>query len=212
MGRVDPEGLEGESAVASGGVLSGIGDWFSALGQKVGDFFSPDEASAATGNQTADMGQAVSQAAAAGQATGNSTGTPLAGAASSQSNATPSTDTGKYAIFDKKKGTLEVHDGQGANTWNATSGPHGKAALPPGNYTIEGEFPKTSSDKPFCDAQGNCFSFPITPNFKTDRFGLAVHPDGNKPGTEGCIGVKDANTSPLWKSLGGMKGKQVEVR
>jgi RHS repeat-associated protein len=134
------------------------------------------------------------------------------GGGSSQPSATPSAETGKYAIFDKKKGTLEVHDGQGVNTWNATSGPHGKGALPPGNYTIGGEFPKTSSDKPFCDAQGNCFSFPITPNFKTDRFGLAIHPDGNKPGTEGCIGVEDANTSPLWKSLGGMKGKQVEVR
>ena len=29
----------------------------------------------------------------------------------------------------------------------------------------------------------------LTPQFKTDRTGLLIHPDGNKEGTMGCIGI-----------------------
>ena len=38
------------------------------------------------------------------------------------------------------------------------------------------------------------YSSVLTPLFKTDRTLLRIHPDGNIPGTRGCIGVqcKDA--------------------
>ena len=29
----------------------------------------------------------------------------------------------------------------------------------------------------------------LNPQFKTDRTGLLIHPDGNKEGTRGCIGI-----------------------
>jgi len=40
----------------------------------------------------------------------------------------------------------------------------------------------------FCPGD-NGFSLNLEPNFETDRTDLRIHPDGNAPGTAGCIGV-----------------------
>lgn len=40
----------------------------------------------------------------------------------------------------------------------------------------------------------------LTPQFNTDRTGLLIHPDGNKEGTRGCIGIskKEDDTEVYW--------------
>lgn len=35
------------------------------------------------------------------------------------------------------------------------------------------------------------------------RYGLGIHPDGNVPGTEGCIGLLDSDTSDFRGMLDG---------
>ena len=40
----------------------------------------------------------------------------------------------------------------------------------------------------------------LKPQFETDRTGLLIHPDGNKEGTMGCIGIstKEDDTEVYW--------------
>ena len=40
----------------------------------------------------------------------------------------------------------------------------------------------------------------LNPQFETDRTGLLIHPDGNKEGTRGCIGIskKEDDTEAYW--------------
>ena len=42
----------------------------------------------------------------------------------------------------------------------------------------------------------------LEPQFKTDRTGLLIHPDGNKDGTRGCIGIsKKENDVEVYKAI-----------
>jgi RHS repeat-associated protein len=97
-------------------------------------------------------------------------------------------------------------------TWPATSGPYGNGALPAGDYTagIPRELPKVPNS-PYCDSGGNCWFSPLEPNFPTDRTSLGIHPDGNIPGTEGCVGVKSRNTEDLRDLLKEFPGDIVHV-
>ncbi len=86
-------------------------------------------------------------------------------------------------------------------SWNAVSGPFGAGALPPGLYDISRrEITDYTSkvDVPYRDKTGMGFFVPIYPKFNTNRGKtggrLGIHPDGNKPGTLGCIGITDANS------------------
>ena len=109
--------------------------------------------------------------------------------------------------FDTNTGTLtETNaDGNPTGTWPAGSGPWGNGELPPGGYTINGgpvPVPSTHPDQAsYCDRAGNCWWLPIDPDFSTTRFGLGIHPDGNLPGTAGCIGATDDDTSDLFNAL-----------
>ncbi|MEJ2046069.1 MAG: hypothetical protein P8X74_22950 [Reinekea sp.] len=94
-------------------------------------------------------------------------------------------------------------------SWKAESGPHGDAELPPGMYLLGrreiSQFTK-SIDKAYKDnATGYGFFIPIYPQFETDRGRkggrLGIHPDGNIPGTEGCIGLK-ASTKAFYDVIG----------
>ncbi len=90
-------------------------------------------------------------------------------------------------VFDSGTGTLTSPEG---SSWNATSGPFGRGALPAGNYTIGNATAIDSASNPsFRDPANNAWWVPITPTFTTDRTSLGIHPDGGTPGTEGCIGV-----------------------
>ncbi len=125
----------------------------------------------------------------------------------------PST-TRQGVTFDPNSGQVTVTD-PNANvtaTFPAVSGPHGQGALPPGTYTTAGpvvNIPNTPGNASFCDPSGNCWWQPLTPQFSTPRgqpgngrFGF--HPDGGVPGTSGCIGATQQNTSGAQGALGGL--------
>ena len=92
--------------------------------------------------------------------------------------------------FSKSTGTLTW---SAFGSWNAVSGGWGDP-LPSGLYTVERRnvtgYTK-SIGKGFRDKTGKGFFVPLTPQFKTARTGLGIHPDGNVPGTQGCIGIKN---------------------
>jgi hypothetical protein len=86
-------------------------------------------------------------------------------------------------------------------TWRAVSGPFGAGQLPAGIYDIaRREITEYTNkvDIPYRDKTGMGFFVPIYPKFQTNRGKtggrLGIHPDGNKPGTLGCIGITEANT------------------
>lgn len=76
--------------------------------------------------------------------------------------------------------------------------PGNNGALPPGFYELPVP-PEVQSKKEkmgaYCDPKGNCWSQVIIPQFSTSRDGLLIHPDGNVPGTQGCIGLTGEDTS-----------------
>lgn len=89
-------------------------------------------------------------------------------------------------------------------SWAATSGPFGNGAAPKGEYTFEAAKdiePDAAENAPFRDPSGNAWFVALTPQFKTKRTSLGVHPDGGVPGTQGCIGVVEKDTQDLRKLL-----------
>jgi len=93
-------------------------------------------------------------------------------------------------------------------SWNAISGPFGAGALPPGLYDIarrEITDYTNKVDAPYRDKTGRGFFIPIYPKFNTNRGKsggrLGIHPDGNKPGTLGCIGITDANSKSFHDAI-----------
>ena len=80
--------------------------------------------------------------------------------------------------------------------WPARSGPWGEGELPAGRYLIgRREIVPYSSGMPegFRNGSGQGYFVPIYPTFPTHRGRdgrLGIHPDGNKPGTRGCIGIQ----------------------
>jgi RHS repeat-associated protein len=115
--------------------------------------------------------------------------------------------TGLAWVYDTGTNTLQQTDSSGnvTNSWPAGSGPWGNGQLPPGTYTLPSPpvtVPPNHPNQPsYCDGSGNCWWQPITPNFPTNRTGLGIHPDGNVPGTAGCIGATDNDTNSLRDAL-----------
>jgi hypothetical protein len=92
--------------------------------------------------------------------------------------------------------------------WKAKSGPYGLGALPSGIYTLgrtEITSYTTSIGSAFKDGTGKGFFIPIYPGFTTTRGStggrLGIHPDGNVPGTAGCIGITDRDTSSFFNTI-----------
>lgn len=97
-----------------------------------------------------------------------------------EANATPMT-------YNRQTGVLWIN----GLPYQCKSGPWGKGALPAGEYDVG----KLAMLNPETCAEGfvyekTAFWIPITPRFETDRTGLGIHPDGNVPGTLGCIGLQ----------------------
>jgi len=69
----------------------------------------------------------------------------------------------------------------------AVGGPFGNGAPPNGNYTVNGGRLRTEEGY---RRDGFGFSFNVEPTFQTGRSLLRIHPDGNLPGTLGCVGLK----------------------
>lgn len=76
-------------------------------------------------------------------------------------------------------------------SYKAVSGPHGAGTLPKGKYSVKTRQVVTGANmsSSYC-AGGVCFFIPIEPLFNAKgRSGFGIHPDGNVPGTLGCIGI-----------------------
>jgi RHS repeat-associated protein len=92
-----------------------------------------------------------------------------------------------YLTFDGSRVTWYTDSGQALGKWSAASGPWGQGALPPGEYS--GNTLRTRTN-PAMTREGIGWSLNLDPNFETERTLLRIHPDGNVPGTEGCIGIQ----------------------
>ena len=89
-------------------------------------------------------------------------------------------------VFDGK--TLTGYDDSAIEfSVPAVSGPWGKGRLPEGVY-VGNNLRRRNDNKAMICKDGNGWSLDLDPNFRTDRSLLRIHPDGNVPGTEGCIG------------------------
>jgi len=88
--------------------------------------------------------------------------------------------------------------------WPAVSGPYGKGKLPMGQYAINEPVEINSAAakyNPYRDKIGFAWWCRLTPLFETDRSGFGIHPDGNVPGTLGCIGITTENTQDVFNEL-----------
>lgn len=106
--------------------------------------------------------------------------------------------------FDKNTGILTW---SGFGTWQATTGPYGRGALSSGSYIVsrrEITAYTKAIKKGFRDKTGKGFFIPIYPKFSTTRGSngrLGIHPDGNIPGTSGCIGLKGHSTRSFYDAV-----------
>jgi hypothetical protein len=69
----------------------------------------------------------------------------------------------------------------------ANSGPYGNGSPENGNYKVNNA--RLRDDNPGMIKNNYGFSMDLIPNFETCRDAMRIHPDGNKPGTLGCIGL-----------------------
>ena len=84
-----------------------------------------------------------------------------------------------------------LHEGH-YRKYSAMSGKYGKGSLPKGQYEIVSCFikPNDGTNDSF-KKEGFPWIAGIKPMFPTDRFDLAIHPDGKNEGTNGCIGIEE---------------------
>jgi hypothetical protein len=109
-------------------------------------------------------------------------------------------------VYDKSKNTLEGH----GQTWTVRSGipgsysriPNGlytapKGALMTGNpgYGVPNDPKYGQSPYSYRDKKG--FSWFLW----LGSGNLGIHPDGNVPGTKGCIGIVEDDSKPLFDKL-----------
>jgi hypothetical protein len=109
-------------------------------------------------------------------------------------------------------GYLTSPNGQ---SWKAVSGPFGRGRLSIGGYVL-GEIvdvnPPGYRKGAFEDVAGNALFCPLKPISGSDRKRLGIHPDGNIPGTEGCIGITELDTRNLYLKLKRAPGESLEVK
>ncbi len=105
-----------------------------------------------------------------------------------------------------KKGTGSRIIGKlkwGADECEVVSGGYGKGAIPDGLYDIE-RYKAVAGDKSTMKSgfvnpiNGRGWFLPLTPKFATTRHGFGIHPDGNLPGTKGCVGLQGADMKKFW--------------
>jgi len=75
--------------------------------------------------------------------------------------------------------------------FKAISGKYGKGYLPEGLYHLTSCYNLEPIKGETESYTGKSFPWiaKLEPQFKTKRTGLLIHPDGNKEGTMGCIGI-----------------------
>jgi len=99
-------------------------------------------------------------------------------------------------------GQLVNTEGTG-KSFAARSGPYGKGALPSGRYTL-GKPTRLEDDErnePYTDPNGNAWWVPLKPQFQTERKGFGFHPDGNGPGSRGCVVIARNDTLSAYELM-----------
>jgi RHS repeat-associated protein len=95
-------------------------------------------------------------------------------------------------------GTLYIrrHFDNGTNVniaeYTAIGGPYGNGSPENGNYYANTA--RRRGDNPGMIREGVGFSLNLNPMFNTGRSLLRIHPDGNRAGTQGCIGLQVNST------------------
>ncbi len=90
----------------------------------------------------------------------------------------------------------------GAEHYNAITGGFDLGPLPDGSYEVKTRHVVTGSHlaSGFENSlTGNKWFIPIIPNFAETRDGFGIHPDGNVPGTKGCIGLQASDAGSFWR-------------
>ena len=85
------------------------------------------------------------------------------------------------------------------NAYKAVSGPYKNGHLPMGEYDVSPlvDVENHPVNIGFC-FEDTCFWIKLTPKFETTRTGLGIHPDGNIPGTLGCIGLVEYDSQMFY--------------
>ncbi len=91
-----------------------------------------------------------------------------------------------HRVPDKAKVVGRLHSTKQLRSWPANSGSRTLLPLPTGLYVAK-NFRYRTEDAMKLNGVG--FSVDLEPMFPTGRTNLRIHPDGGKPGTEGCIGI-----------------------
>lgn len=106
------------------------------------------------------------------------------------------------SLDNRGKGAIGSLEWRGA-TYTAVSGPYGLGRLPLGDYEIRRASVVEGPDlrPPYCVVENGrtlCWFIPLTPLFPTSRSGFGIHPDGNVPGSEGCIVMRSPGVAAFW--------------
>lgn len=121
--------------------------------------------------------------------------------------------------YDKSTGTLTVVGS--TKTWNATSGiPNKHKPIADGLYTVPKNAlmaGKTGEGVPYDPKYNKSpYRFQDKKGFSwflwLGKGELGIHPDGNVPGTLGCIGITDDDTKPLFNELKKLKDQAYKVQ
>jgi len=101
-------------------------------------------------------------------------------------------------LFNKTTKTLTW----GAEHYKAITGGFGLGPLPDGEYEVKtrnvvvGSHLASGFENTLT---GNRWFIPIIPRFASTRDGFGIHPDGNVPGTKGCIGLQSSEAGSFWR-------------
>lgn len=100
-----------------------------------------------------------------------------------------------------KQGTLKLVDKQGQTlgTYQFRNGGGGRGFIPGGTYTVTGREPLAPSDRRPMTIGRVGYKYRVLtnngspsipdPRYQEPRSGILIHPDGNVPGTMGCVGI-----------------------
>jgi hypothetical protein len=83
----------------------------------------------------------------------------------------------------------------GTDSYSVITGGYGLGEIPNGSYDVKvrnvAEGDSTTMKSGFLNpATGRGWFIPLEAKFSTSRFGFGIHPDGNLPGTKGCLGLQ----------------------
>ncbi len=88
-----------------------------------------------------------------------------------------------------------------SDEFDIVTGGYGKGAIPDGNSSakvynaVEG----ANLDAGFINPKtGRGWFIPLESDFNTTRHGFGIHPDGNLPGTKGCVGLQGDDIKKFW--------------